>query len=43
MIGRVKVATAMVVLQRWGCRTAYIGSFGDGIIGQLSARSLAVG
>jgi sulfofructose kinase len=36
-----QVATAMVALQRWGCRTAYIGSFGDGIIGQLSARSLA--
>jgi sulfofructose kinase len=36
-----QVATAMVALQRWGCRTAYIGSFGDGIIGQLSVRSLA--
>jgi sulfofructose kinase len=36
-----QVATAMVALQRWGCRTAYIGSFGDGIIGQLSRRSLA--
>ncbi len=35
-----QVATAMVGLQRWGCRTAYIGSFGDGIIGQLSRRSL---
>lgn len=35
-----QVATAMVALQRWGCRTAYIGSFGDGIIGQLSRRSL---
>jgi sulfofructose kinase len=36
-----QVATAMVALQRWGCRTAYIGSFGDGIIGELSRRSLA--
>jgi len=36
-----QVATAMVALQRWGRRTAYIGSFGDGIIGQLSRRSLA--
>jgi sulfofructose kinase len=36
-----QVATAMVALQRWGCRTAYIGAFGDGIIGQLSRRSLA--
>ena len=35
-----QVATAMVALQRWGCRTAYVGSFGDGIIGQLSRRSL---
>ncbi len=36
-----QVATAMVALQRWGCRTAYIGSFGDGIIGELSRRSLS--
>ena len=36
-----QVATAMVALQRWGCRTAYVGSFGDGIIGELSRRSLA--
>jgi sugar/nucleoside kinase (ribokinase family) len=36
-----QAATAMVALQRWGCRTAYIGSFGDGIIGQLSRRSLS--
>lgn len=36
-----QVATAMVALQRWGCRTAYIGCFGDGILGQLSRRSLA--
>lgn len=36
-----QVATAMVALQRWGCRTAYIGSFGDGIMGQLSRRSLS--
>lgn len=36
-----QVATALVALQRWGCRTAYVGSFGDGILGQLSRRSLA--
>jgi sugar/nucleoside kinase (ribokinase family) len=36
-----QVATAMVALQRWGCRTSYIGTFGDGIIGELSRRSLA--
>jgi sugar/nucleoside kinase (ribokinase family) len=36
-----QVATALVALQRWGCRTSYIGSFGDGIIGQLSRRSLS--
>jgi sulfofructose kinase len=36
-----QVATAMVALQRWGCRTAYVGTFGDGIIGELSRRSLA--
>jgi sulfofructose kinase len=35
-----QVATAMVALQRWGCRTAYVGSFGDGILGELSRRSL---
>jgi sulfofructose kinase len=36
-----QVATAMVALQRWGRRTSYIGTFGDGIIGELSRRSLA--
>ena len=36
-----QVATAMVALQRWGCRTSYLGTFGDGIIGELSRRSLA--
>ena len=36
-----QVATALVALQRWGCRTAYIGSFGDDAAGQLSRRSLA--
>ncbi len=36
-----QVATAMVALQRWGCRSSYIGTFGDGIIGELSRRSLA--
>jgi sulfofructose kinase len=35
-----QVATAMVALQRWGCRTAYVGSFGDGILGELARRSL---
>jgi sulfofructose kinase len=35
-----QVATALVALQRWGCRTTYVGSFGDGILGQLSRRSL---
>lgn len=35
-----QVATALVALQRWGCRTSYIGSFGDGLLGQLSRRSL---
>lgn len=36
-----QVATALVALQRWGCRTAYLGGFGDDVAGQLSRRSLA--
>jgi len=35
-----QVATALVALQRWGCRTAYVGSFGDDAVGQLSRGSL---
>ncbi len=36
-----QVATALVALQRWGLRTAYVGSFGDDPLGELSKRSLA--
>ncbi len=36
-----QVATALVALQRWGNRTAYAGTFGDGPLGELSRRSLA--
>jgi sulfofructose kinase len=36
-----QVATALVALQRWGRRTAYVGTFGDGPLGELSRRSLA--
>jgi sugar/nucleoside kinase (ribokinase family) len=35
-----QVATALVALQRWGCRSAYVGTFGDGQAGELSRRSL---
>ncbi len=35
-----QVATALVALQRWGSRTAYVGSFGGGVAGELSRRSL---
>ena len=35
-----QVATALVALQRWGRRTAYVGTFGDGPLGALSRRSL---
>ncbi|MFQ5665787.1 MAG: carbohydrate kinase family protein [Candidatus Binatia bacterium] len=35
-----QVPTALVALQRWGLRTAYIGSFGDDPNGQLSRTSL---
>jgi sulfofructose kinase len=36
-----QVPTALVALQRWGLRTAYVGSFGDDAAGALSQRSLA--
>ncbi|MEO6025843.1 MAG: carbohydrate kinase family protein [Candidatus Binatia bacterium] len=36
-----QVATALVALQRWGNRTVYVGTFGDGPLGELSRRSLA--
>jgi sulfofructose kinase len=35
-----QVATALVALQRWGCRTAYAGTFGDDAPGEFSRRSL---
>ncbi len=36
-----QVATALVALQRWGHRTCYVGTFGDGALGEMSRRSLA--
>lgn len=36
-----QVATALVALQRWGCRTAYVGTFGGDQAGEFSRRSLA--
>jgi len=36
-----QVPTALVALQRWGMRTAYVGSFGDDAGGVLSRASLA--
>jgi len=36
-----QVPTALVALQRWGLRTAYIGSFGDDAGGVLSRSALA--
>jgi sulfofructose kinase len=36
-----QVATAMVALQRWGCRTAYVGSFGGDFLGEVSRGSVA--
>jgi len=36
-----QVPTALVALQRWGLRTAYVGSFGDDAGGRLSRSSLA--
>jgi sugar/nucleoside kinase (ribokinase family) len=35
-----QVATALVALARWGCRTAYVGTFGAGPLGELARRSL---
>jgi sulfofructose kinase len=35
-----QVATALVALARWRCRTAYVGTFGDGPLAALSRRSL---
>jgi sulfofructose kinase len=35
-----QVATALVALARWGCRAAYVGTFGDGPLAELSRRSL---
>ena len=35
-----QVATALVALQRWGCATAYVGTFGDDQAGDYSRRSL---
>ena len=35
-----QVATALVALARWGCRTAYVGTFGDGPLAELGRRSL---
>ncbi len=37
-----QVPTALVALQRWGLRTAYVGSFGDDVGGVLSRSSLAI-
>jgi sulfofructose kinase len=37
-----QVPTAMVALQRWGLRTAYIGAFGDDPPGTLARESLTV-
>jgi sulfofructose kinase len=36
-----QVATALVALGRWGHRCRYVGTFGDGPLGELSRRSLA--
>lgn len=35
-----QVATALVALARWGSRTTYLGTFGDGALAELSRRSL---
>jgi sulfofructose kinase len=35
-----QVPTALVALQRWGLRTAYVGSFGDDVGGMMSRESL---
>jgi sulfofructose kinase len=36
-----QIPTALVALQRWGLRTAYVGSFGDDAGGVMSRTSLA--
>jgi sulfofructose kinase len=36
-----QVPTALVALQRWGLRTAYVGGFGDDVGGALSRSALA--
>jgi sugar/nucleoside kinase (ribokinase family) len=35
-----QVATALVALARWGCRTTYVGTFGEGPLAEMSRRSL---
>jgi sugar/nucleoside kinase (ribokinase family) len=35
-----QVATALVALSRWGLRTAYLGSFGDDVLGVRSQHAL---
>jgi sulfofructose kinase len=35
-----QVATALVALARWYCRATYVGTFGDGPLGELSRASL---
>jgi sulfofructose kinase len=35
-----QVATALVALTRWGCRTAYLGSFGDDALGAQAREAL---
>jgi sulfofructose kinase len=35
-----QVATAMVALQRWGRRTAYVGAFGDDVFGATARHAL---
>ncbi|MBI3785195.1 MAG: carbohydrate kinase family protein [Deltaproteobacteria bacterium] len=37
-----QVPTALVALQRWGMRTAYVGSFGDDVGGTIARSALAV-
>jgi sugar/nucleoside kinase (ribokinase family) len=37
-----QVPTALVALQRWGMRTAYVGSFGDDAGGDLARSALAI-
>jgi sulfofructose kinase len=37
-----QVPTALVALQRWGLRTAYVGGFGDDVGGVVSRSALAI-